>query len=166
MSIGPVSSSVGTSTVIDQQAQMMEQASTTDATQQAVLDRQEERRAQLEAQLQAQQRVEDRQAALDAYGIQQARLQDAILADQDLQATQEAVQEARADQAVTAEQSFDEAAVNALLNNNGNATIATVQDALSEFGQFSTADTEQIPQVQVTSTVTATTTGSDIDTRL
>jgi hypothetical protein len=164
MSIGPIGDLGDSSTAISQQiqaqqARLLEQANQTDATQQAILDRQDERQAQLEAELEAQQRTDDRQAALQAFGIQRAQLQDTILANQDLQAAQET----RADQVADEQQSFDQAALDALLNNNGNTTIATVQDALDEFGQFDDTNAVQVSQVQVTLTASS---GSDIDTQL
>ncbi len=178
MSIGPIGDLGETSTAISQQAQFIAQqnqlrtqqaqtatdeqarldaqAQQTDATQRAVLARQDERQAQLEAQAEAQQRADDRQAALEAFGIQQAQLQDVILADQDLQATQEVT----ADQNPTDQQSFDQAAVNALLN--GNSTVGTVQDALDEFQQLEDATGLEVSQV----TVTLTQSGNSIDTQL
>ncbi|MCD5351243.1 hypothetical protein [Kineosporia mesophila] len=164
MSIGPIGDPGDPSTAIGQQiqaqqARLLDRANQTDATQQATLERQDERQAQLEAELAARQRIDDRQAALQAFGIQRAQLQDAILADQDLQA----VQETRADQVAADQRSFDQTALDALLNNNGNSTIATVQDALDEFGQFDEADQLPVAQAQVTLT---SSTGSDVDTQL
>ncbi len=65
-----------------------------------------------------------------------------------------------ADQNPTDQQSFDQAAVNALLN--GNSTVGTVQDALDEFQQLEDATGLEVSQV----TVTLTQSGNSIDTQL
>jgi hypothetical protein len=182
MSIGPIGDLGETSTAISQQAQFIAQQNqvrtqqaqdaadqqarladqatlAADQAQRTVLARQDERQAQLEAQAEAQQRADDRQAALEAFGIQQAQLQDVILADQDLQATS-SNQEVTADQNLTDQPSFDQTAVNALLN--GNSTVGTVQDALDEFQQLDDATGLEVSQV----TVTLTQSGNEIDTQL
>lgn len=179
MSIGPIGDLGETSTAISQQAQFLAQqnqlrtqqaqdaadlqsrqadqaALSADQAQRATLAQQDQRQAQLEAQAEAQQRADDRQAALEAFGIQQAQVQDAILADQDLQATQEVT----AAQNNPDQQSFDQTAVNALLN--GHSTVGTVQDALDEFQQLEDATGLAVSQV----TVTLTQSGSEIDTQL
>jgi hypothetical protein len=142
-----------------QQARATSEANRIDAAQQAILDRQTELEAQMQAQLEAQQRTQDRQEALEAFGIQQARVQDAIRAEQDLQAALEL----SADEAADRQQSFEQAALDALLSNNGNTTIATVQDALDEFGQFGDAAGTQTAGTQATITAS---TGSSIDSQL
>ncbi len=142
----------------DRQAQLTEQASQAQQSQQAVLDRLDERQAQLEAQQDAQQRADDIQAQLEAFGLQRAQLQDAILADQDLQATQEVI----ADQNTAGQpQSLDQTALNAFLNNN-NTTVGTLQDAMDEFQQMEDATGMEVSEV----TVTLTRTGAQVDNRL
>ncbi len=145
--------------VSDQQARLDTQAQRADSAQQAILDRQDERAAQLEAQQEAQQRADDIQASLDAFGIQQAQLQDQILVDQGLEATQEVI--ADQDQnALALQQGFDQTAVNAFLNEN--TTVSSVSEALEEFQQI-----EQATGLEMTEmTVTFTQSGSEIDTQL
>jgi len=176
MTVGPIGDLAETSTSISQQAQLLadrnaQQAQVDNATQveqdqraaddaqalqaqqsqQTILDRVAERQAQLEAEQEAQERADAIQAQLEAVGIQRAQLQDEILADRDLQATQEAV----ANQNTIAQQSLDQAAVNSLLNNS---TVNDPQEAIDEFQQM------QLAEVSVTATFTHT--GSAIDTRL
>ncbi len=101
------------------------------------------------------------QAALEAFGIQQAQLQDVILADQALEASQEVTADQnRVDQQQALDRQLDQSAVNAFLNEN--TTVSSVQEALQEFQQM-----EEVTGLEVSSvTVTLTQSGSEIDTQL
>ncbi|GLY19301.1 hypothetical protein LWF15_04560 [Kineosporia rhizophila] len=179
MTVGPIGDLGETSTAISQQAQFLAQQNelrtqeaqaATDLqarladrgeAQQATLDRQAEREAQLVAQQEAQQRADANQAALEAFGIQQAQLQDVILADQALEASQEVTADQnRVDQQQALDRQLDQSAVNAFLNEN--TTVSSVQEALQEFQQM-----EEVTGLEVSSvTVTLTQSGSEIDTQL
>ncbi|GAB3246979.1 hypothetical protein [Kineosporia babensis] len=142
----------------DQQARLANQAQRTDSAQQAVLDRQDERQIQLEAQLEAQQRADDIQASLETFGIQQAQLQDQILIDQGLEASQEVIADQNDLSAV--QQGLDQTAVDAFLNEN--TTVSSVSEAIEEFQQIEDATGLQVSEM----TVTFTQSGSEIDTQL
>lgn len=182
MTVGPIGDLGETSTAISQQAQFLaqqnelrtqnareltdQQARQTDAAnqadqaQQAVLDRQDERRAQLEAQLDAQLRADDNRAALEAFGIQQAQLQDQILADQALDATLEVSADQDTLNPISPQLGTDQSAVDAFLNEN--TTVSSIEEALSEFQQIEDATGLQVSEM----TVTFTQAGSEIDTQL
>ncbi|WP_285595650.1 hypothetical protein [Kineosporia sp. NBRC 101731] len=141
----------------DRQAQLTGQSIQGQQAQQAILDRQDERQAQLQAQLEAQNRADDRRAALEAIGVQRAQLQDQLLAEQDLQATTEVINDQNA---IDQQRSFDQAAVSTFLNPS--TTVNSVEEAIDEFQQLGDTTGLQVSQVQVT----LTRTGSEIDTQL
>ncbi|GAA3592195.1 hypothetical protein GCM10022223_03580 [Kineosporia mesophila] len=166
MTIGPIGDLGETATAVSQQAQFLaqqnelrlnDQSVQGQQAQQAILDRQDERQAQLQAQLEAQNRADDRQAALEAIGVQRAQLQDQLLAEQDLQATTEVINDQNA---IDQQRSLDQAAVSTFLNPN--TTVNSVEEAIDEFQQLGDTTGLQVSQVQVT----LTRTGSEIDTQL